>query len=220
MRRSLGRVLAMLFIAGIIGFTSAPSLAAGLPASPGKSSTPAVTFIKITDGTGFRMVNTTEAPLVLDRPAYRYKPAVAGKPVSIDTDVKITADDVEIDDAIIGGDLYVYGNNARLSGIKVNGAVFIISGQQVAMDYCSILGNIEILDNEEDSETAFGGEVYDNLYADAAAASENYPEAEKDSPVSVESAPDVTGGIPADADSDRYIVKLRFRVRQPCNSIA
>lgn len=175
MNRSLVRLWTVLVISGIISFGAVPSLATGLPVSSGKSSGPAVSLIKITDNSDIKIVNTAKAPLVLDKPAYRYKPAAAGK-VTISNDVKITADYVELDNAVIGGDLYVYGNNIRLSGLKVSGNAYIASGREVAMDRCSVSGDTEILDaNENGTDLSFEG--YDLSLVYTAATDNNAPEA-------------------------------------------
>lgn len=182
-KRSLGRAWAILIIAGMIVFSSVPSLAAGLPNPSQKSLPCGVTLIKIADGTDIKMVNTADAPLVLDKPEYRYKPAVAGKSVSVNNDVKIMADDVEIDNVIVGGDLYIYGKNARLSRIKVGGTVYTASGQDVAMVYCSIAPEkIKILEDDEEDKAAFSGEVYGSKLADAQDAAADNPQTVKEGP--------------------------------------
>jgi hypothetical protein len=157
MKHILGRVWATLVITGIISFLSAPSLAAGIPASPSKNpGNPKITFIKLTDGTAVKMVDTTKAPLVLDKRGCSYEPADAAKHVSINNDVRITADGISVYDAVIGGDLYIYGDKAVLNSLVVKGKVFIVSGQDVAMDYCSIDGDIETMDPGEKVAEAYG----------------------------------------------------------------
>ncbi len=158
MKHILGRVWAALVITGIISFLSAPSLAVGLPSSPSNNPTnPMITFIKLTDGTAVKMIDTTKAPLILDKQGCRYEPADAAKPVTINNDVKITMDGISVYDAVIGGDLYVYGDNAVLDSLVVKGKVFIVSGQNVAMDYCSIDDDIEIMNQGTEDTAAYGG---------------------------------------------------------------
>lgn len=155
MKHILVRVWTALVITVSISFLSAPSLAAGIPASPSVNpANPRITFIKLTDGTSVKMVDTTKAPLELDMRGCRYEPADAKKPVSINNDVRITADGISMYDSVIGGDLYVYGDNVVLNSLVVKGKVFIVSGQDVAMDYCSIDGNIEIMDSGEGDTAA------------------------------------------------------------------
>ena len=171
MKQIMGRVWAALVIIGVIGLLSSPSLAAGLPASPSNSPVNSkITFIKITDGITVKMVNTTKAPLVLDKQGCRYEPAYTGKPVSINNDVKITSDGIAVYDAVIDGDLFVYGNNVVLNSVRVSGNVFIVSGQDVALDYCSIDGNIEMIDSCEEDSAAYGETQPQDVFADKSGA--------------------------------------------------
>ena len=168
MKRIFGKAWATLVIIGIIGFLSTPSLAAGLPTSPSKSPVnPKIIFIKITDGTIVKMVNTTEAPLVLDKQGCRYEPADAAKPVSINNDVKIASDNTEIYNAVIDGDLYIYGNNVMLTALLVKGTVYVVPGSDITMDSCNIdPGNVEILDADDGDATAYDEGLPQDVFAD------------------------------------------------------
>ncbi|HEX2945971.1 MAG TPA: M15 family metallopeptidase [Clostridia bacterium] len=225
MKSILGRVWATLVILGIIGFLSAPSLAASLPSAPfPKPSHSEITFIKITDGTDIEIVDTAKSPLVLDKQGYRYEPAGEDKQVPIAGEVRIAADNISFSNAVIDGDLYINGNNARLYGLTVKGTVYIVSGQDAAMDNCSVVsGKVEMLDAVEaniEADVEANADAFGEFHPQPVFADNSVTDWYDRIDESPEISPDVTGkpavalleSVAIDDFNSRYVVTNKNRV--------